>query len=111
MVAGGIGQGEAGDQIGILTQGFVGASPADVVDHRYQGREVPVEANGGEFAGHGRADAVHQVLVSRRGQCHLVGEDGCPGQGANAMDRVQAMEEGDAEAGTQGRRLVALNQG
>ena len=111
LVAGGIGPGEAGDQIGILTQGFIGASPADVVDHRHHRREVPVEADGGEFAGRGRADAAHQVLVSRRGQCHLVGEDGGPGQGAKAMDRVQAIEERDAEAGAQGRRLVALDQG
>ena len=40
-----------------------------------------------------------------------MGKEGGPGQGAEAVDGVDAIEQGNAQRGAQGRRLVALDHG
>ena len=78
----------------MLRVAFVGATPAVVPRDRQRRREGPVYSRGGNLAGGGNGDGLHEIAIARRTEADIVGEHRRTVDIRMAMDRIRTPEDG-----------------
>ena len=104
-----LGHAQSGDQICILAEALKGAAPADVVGYGDRRRKNPVNAGGQGLESRDLADALHKGRIPAGSQADVVGKDHGPPDVAVTVHRIGAIEQGDAQAGLEGRFLIAAH--
>src|SRR5450756_228475 len=97
------------DELRVLTEALVGATPPVVLRSGDARREDPLGSAG---AGLGRGDVLdltNQSRVARSAQADVVGEYGGPVHVAVPVHRVDAVQQRDVQAGSQCRSLEAVD--
>ena len=99
---------ELRDQLGILGEAFVGASPADILRDRDARREGPLNTGGADLFRGGALHLLDQLRIPRAAEPDVVREDHRPQHVIVAVDGVDAIQNGDAEPRIGGARLQAV---
>jgi hypothetical protein len=85
--------GHRGRDLGVLAERLVRAAPAVVAGHAEAGREVPVQAGGGDLVGRGPPDLLHQGRVAGRAEADVVRKDRGAADVVVPVHRVYAVDD------------------
>jgi len=102
------GQTEFADQLGIFRKTFVGAAPAFILRYGDAGGKGPVDAGGPDFNGSDAGDFFNQFRIACAAQADIVGEYHRADYVVVAMDAVDAVQQGDFQAGFQSVLLAVI---